>query len=95
MHKSLIPSTSFVMFVWRCVGGPTFLAISYVWFKKEVALLLLSDPTRETGGGGDWPNFSKKKVLPGIEPGLPEDTEEIRIRSDNRYLLRSQLFGLI
>jgi len=28
----------------------------------------------------------KKKVLPGIEPGLPEDTEEIRIRSDNRYL---------
>jgi hypothetical protein len=29
---------------------------------------------------------SKKKVLPGIEPGLPEDTEVIRIRSDNRYL---------
>jgi hypothetical protein len=29
----------------------------------------------------------KKKVLPGIEPGLPEDTDfEIRIRSDNRYL---------
>jgi hypothetical protein len=28
----------------------------------------------------------KKKVLPGIEPGLPEDTEVIRIRSDNRYL---------
>jgi hypothetical protein len=31
--------------------------------------------------------FAKKKVLPGIEPGLPEDTDfEIRIRSDNRYL---------
>jgi hypothetical protein len=30
---------------------------------------------------------SKKKVLPGIEPGLPEDTDfDIRIRSDNRYL---------
>jgi hypothetical protein len=29
---------------------------------------------------------SKVKVLPGIEPGLPEDTEFIRIRSDNRYL---------
>jgi hypothetical protein len=31
--------------------------------------------------------LQKKKVLPGIEPGLPEDTDfEIRIRSDNRYL---------
>jgi len=29
----------------------------------------------------------KMKVLPGIEPGLPEDTEVIRIRSDNRYLV--------
>jgi len=29
----------------------------------------------------------KREVLPGIEPGLPEDTDfEIRIRSDNRYL---------
>jgi hypothetical protein len=28
----------------------------------------------------------KRKVLPGIEPGLPENTEVIRIRSDNRYL---------
>jgi hypothetical protein len=32
------------------------------------------------------------KVLPGIEPGLPEDTELIRIRSDNRYL-RGELAG--
>ena len=29
---------------------------------------------------------AKREVLPGIEPGLPEDTEVIRIRSDNRYL---------
>jgi hypothetical protein len=29
----------------------------------------------------------KREVLPGIEPGLPEDTDYvIRIRSDNRYL---------
>lgn len=34
----------------------------------------------------DGPALSKKKVLPGIEPGLPEDTGVIRIRSDNRYL---------
>ena len=27
-----------------------------------------------------------RQVLPGIEPGLPEDTDVIRIRSDNRYL---------
>ena len=26
-----------------------------------------------------------RQVLPGIEPGLPEDTGVIRIRSDNRY----------
>jgi hypothetical protein len=26
-----------------------------------------------------------RQVLPGIEPGLPEDTDMIRIRSDNRY----------
>ncbi len=26
-----------------------------------------------------------KEVVPGIEPGLPEDSEVIRIRSDNRY----------
>ena len=26
-----------------------------------------------------------RQVLPGIEPGLPEDTDVIRIRSDNRY----------
>jgi hypothetical protein len=32
--------------------------------------------------------LQKNKVLPGIEPGLPEDTDfEIRIRSDNRYLV--------
>ena len=37
----------------------------------------------------DGPNIGKKKVLPGIEPGLPEDTEVIRIRSDNRYLVRN------
>ena len=37
----------------------------------------------------DGPSISKKKVLPGIEPGLPEDTEVIRIRSDNRYLERN------
>ena len=29
---------------------------------------------------------TKRKVLPGIEPGLPENTDVIRIRSDNRYL---------
>ena len=33
-------------------------------------------------------SLTQKEVLPGIEPGLPEDTEVIRIRSDNRYLLR-------
>jgi hypothetical protein len=32
-------------------------------------------------------NAKNNKVLPGIEPGLPEDTELIRIRSDNRYLI--------
>ena len=39
---------------------------------------------------------AKREVLPGIEPGLPEDTEVIRIRSDNRYLEGlSYLIGLI
>jgi hypothetical protein len=32
------------------------------------------------------PKKRKRKVLPGIEPGLPENTDVIRIRSDNRYL---------
>jgi hypothetical protein len=27
----------------------------------------------------------KNKVVPGIEPGLPEESVTIRIRSDNRY----------
>ena len=31
----------------------------------------------------------KREVLPGIEPGLPEDTEVIRIQSDNRYTTKS------
>ena len=51
--------------------------------------MLLVKHTRhaEMGIERDGPNLSKKKVLPGIEPGLPEDTDfEIRIRSDNRYL---------
>ena len=43
----------------------------------------------EMGIESDGPSISKKKVLPGIEPGLPEDTEVIRIRSDNRYLERN------
>ena len=30
---------------------------------------------------------AKGKVLPGIEPGLPEDSDAIRIRSDNRYTI--------
>jgi hypothetical protein len=36
----------------------------------------------------------KRKVLPGIEPGLPEDTEMIRIRSDNRYLCGGLVFWI-
>lgn len=31
--------------------------------------------------------LAKEKVVPGIEPGLPEHPEEIRIRSDNRYTI--------
>jgi hypothetical protein len=31
----------------------------------------------------------KRKVLPGIEPGLAEHPKLIRIRSDNRYLERN------
>jgi hypothetical protein len=27
----------------------------------------------------------KREVVPGIEPGLPECPDRIRIRSDNRY----------
>jgi hypothetical protein len=29
--------------------------------------------------------MAKRKVVPGIEPGLPEGPDTIRIRSDNRY----------
>jgi hypothetical protein len=30
-------------------------------------------------------NIQNKEVVPGIEPGLPEYPDVIRIRSDNRY----------
>ena len=53
-------------------------------------LLVKSDTAcREMGIESHGPSISKRKVLPGIEPGLPEDTEVIRIRSDNRYLERN------
>ena len=58
--------------------------------KKRFSMLLVKHTRHaEMGIERDGPNLSKKKVLPGIEPGLPEDTEVIRIRSDNRYLLRN------
>ena len=34
------------------------------------------------------------EVVPGIEPGLPEETERVRIRSDNRYTTQPSGFLL-
>ena len=79
---------------WECLkaslGANSFGEVVAHDRKKSFAMLLVN-PTRhaEMGIESDRSSISKKKVLPGIEPGLPEDTEVIRIRSDNRYLERN------
>ena len=42
-------------------------------------------PARQEGRDGPSTKIWQKKVVPGIEPGLPECSDAIRIRSDNRY----------